>query len=310
MSRWTPLLALEQTVRVATLDRERRRGDPRLGAGLHLVDLDGEAAPFRPAREHPQQHLGPVLRVGTARAGVHLADRVALVVLAREERAQLEPVELAGERGDAALDLGLLGVVALFARQLVQRLEVGEAAFEIVDELDVVADARHLGRHAPGGVGIVPEVGARGVGLEVGEPRPVRVDLQVGARIVDPAAEIGEVIGEVADGETGSRAGEIGEPRSAAVAELELLAAAAVAGLVAARRLLDPDRLHLLDLARDRGVPGHRAVGAELLGGGIDAAVDRSGARALDRFSRARCSWRLRAAGPGRRSATTSRWNT
>ena len=41
---------------------------------------------------------GPVLRVGAARAGVHFADRVALVVLAAEQRAELELVEVAPQR--------------------------------------------------------------------------------------------------------------------------------------------------------------------------------------------------------------------
>ena len=66
---------------------------PGLLTLLHLVDLDVEALRLGPARVHAQQHLRPVLRVGAARAGVDLADRVALVVLAAEQRAQLEPVE-------------------------------------------------------------------------------------------------------------------------------------------------------------------------------------------------------------------------
>ena len=49
-----------------------------------------EAAALGPALVHPQQHLGPVLGVGPAGPGVDLADGVALVVLAREQRLQLE----------------------------------------------------------------------------------------------------------------------------------------------------------------------------------------------------------------------------
>ena len=108
-------LAREQAVRVATLHDERRGRDAGLLAFLDLVDLEVEAAPLRPAREHAEQHLGPVLRVGTARAGVDLADRVALVVLAAEQRAQLELIELLRSLGDAFGDLTLDGVVALFA---------------------------------------------------------------------------------------------------------------------------------------------------------------------------------------------------
>ena len=98
--------------------------------GLHFVELDVEAAPLGPAHEHAQQHLGPVGGVGAARARVHFADRVTLVVLAGEQRAQLEAIELGREVGDAGRDLGLHGVVGLFAPELVQRLEVGAPLLE------------------------------------------------------------------------------------------------------------------------------------------------------------------------------------
>ena len=50
-------------------------------AGLQQLDL--EAAALGPAHHHPQDHLGPVLGVGAARAGVDGHERVAGVVLAR-----------------------------------------------------------------------------------------------------------------------------------------------------------------------------------------------------------------------------------
>ena len=82
-------------------------GDTRLLAFLGLVDLDREVLRLGPAREHAQQHRGPVLGVGAAGAGVHFADRVAFVVLAAEQRAQLEPVEGGPEVGELAGDLRL-----------------------------------------------------------------------------------------------------------------------------------------------------------------------------------------------------------
>ena len=63
----------------------------------HRVHLDGEAPPLGPAQIHPQQHLGPVLGVGAALPRLDLADCVALVVFAREQRPQLELVETAGK---------------------------------------------------------------------------------------------------------------------------------------------------------------------------------------------------------------------
>ena len=162
--------AREQTERVATLHRERGRAEAGFGAGRHLVDLDGEAAPLGPAQVHAQEHVGPVLRVGAARAGVDRADRVAVVVLAGEQRAQLQRVELTAERGDAGVDLLLDRVVALLARELGERLEVGDRAVELVDERDVFLELRELGVDLAGAVLVVPEVGLADLDLELPDP--------------------------------------------------------------------------------------------------------------------------------------------
>ncbi len=249
-------LAVEQPVRVATLDGERRGRDAGLGARLHLVDLDVEAAPLAPAGEHAQEHLGPVGGVGAAGTGVDLADRVALVVLAGEQRAQLELVELADETGDPLRDLGLDRVVTLLAAELVERLDVGEPLLEADDEVDVVLGPGQLAGHRPGGVGVVPEAGLARLHLELLDPRRGRIDAQVRARVGDAALEIGEVVGEVAHREPFGE-GDDGA-RSAAVAELELLAAAAVAGLVAARGLVDPHRACWSPRPRRRRCPRPR----------------------------------------------------
>ena len=70
-----------------------------------LQQLGLEASTLGPAHQHPQHHLGPVLRVGAAGAGVDLADRVALVVLAAEQRAQLELVEVACQPRSKKIEL-------------------------------------------------------------------------------------------------------------------------------------------------------------------------------------------------------------
>ena len=91
---------------------------PGFGTGRDLVDLEREPSTLGPAEVHAEQHLRPVLRVGAARARVHGADRVALVVLAAEQRAQLELVETHREPPHAVADLGVERLVALLAREL------------------------------------------------------------------------------------------------------------------------------------------------------------------------------------------------
>ena len=74
---------------------------------------------------------------------MHFADRVALVVLAGEQRAELELIECDARASSTSVSIsGSERLVVFLAAELVQRLDVGDAPFELVDELDVVADRR------------------------------------------------------------------------------------------------------------------------------------------------------------------------
>ena len=77
------LLGAEQAVGVLAGGPERGRLDARLLPRAGLEQLDLEAAPLGPAHQHAQDHLGPVLGVGAAGAGVDGHEGVAGVVAAR-----------------------------------------------------------------------------------------------------------------------------------------------------------------------------------------------------------------------------------
>src|SRR4029453_8292753 len=149
---------------------------------------------------------------------VDLADGIALVVLAGEQRAQLQLVEVVGQGRGAGVDL---------------RLDRAIALLEAVEDLEVVAYPSELGRDLARLVLVVPQVGPARLLLQLGQPVPRRVDLEISAGVVDAAAEIGQQFCEVAHRE-GCGCGRRG---SATVAVLELLTAPAVARLVATRRL-------------------------------------------------------------------------
>src|SRR5207253_1286062 len=83
-------LGLEVAVRIGPLDREGGALQACALPGLELHQLGAEAAALAPAEVQAQQHLGPILRLEPAGARVDLDDRVAGVVLAAEEPAQLE----------------------------------------------------------------------------------------------------------------------------------------------------------------------------------------------------------------------------
>src|SRR5215218_9965140 len=109
-----PALGPEDPVRVLALDGEGRALQTRLLAWARLQQLDAEAAVRSPTLVHPQHHLGPVLCVGAAGAGLQRDDGVARVVLAVEERGFLQAVELAPERLDGGGDV--VGHVAVHRR--------------------------------------------------------------------------------------------------------------------------------------------------------------------------------------------------
>src|ERR687897_253725 len=250
------LLALQQPERVPTLDHEGRRRDPGLRTPLDLVELGAEAAALGPAQVHAQQHLGPVLGIRPTRTRVDLADGIALVVLAREQRSQLQLVEIGGQGGDPGFDLRLDRVVTLLTPQVEQGLDLGQALLEAVEDHEVVAHLRELGVHLARPFLVLPQVRLARFPLEFAQSCPRRVDLEIGARVVDAAAEIGQGFGEVAH-----RAGcSSGCRGSATVTVLELLAAPAVAGLVAAGGLLDAHRL-LHDVLRTLGDRSRRRSG-------------------------------------------------
>ena len=74
----------QQPVRVVADDHERRALQARFVARLVVHQLALEAAALGPAQIHPEQHLGPVLRLGAAGAGMDGHDRVLAIVLAAE----------------------------------------------------------------------------------------------------------------------------------------------------------------------------------------------------------------------------------
>ena len=105
-----PALGLEDPVGVLAADDHRRGLQAGLLPRARLEHLGLEAAALGPALVHPQQHLGPVLRVRAAAAGLDRDDRVAGVVLAVEERVLLEARR--ARRAAAASDASISSAIS------------------------------------------------------------------------------------------------------------------------------------------------------------------------------------------------------
>ncbi len=166
-------LGLEEPVGVLALRGQRRRLEACFLPGARLDELGLETAVGGPAQVHAQQHLGPVLRVGAARAGVNRDDSVAGVVLAVEQRVLLEPLELAAERLQLGLDVGReLGL------ELEQLGGVVVLALQALVALEPLRQAGVLGGDC-GRVGlVVPEPGRAHLLLELGDAGGYRVGVK------------------------------------------------------------------------------------------------------------------------------------
>src|SRR5438445_8255387 len=73
-------LALQPSVSQAPVDLKRHALQPGLFTLGLVEDLSPISVALGPTQIHPQQHLGPILALGPAGAGVHRYDRRPLVV--------------------------------------------------------------------------------------------------------------------------------------------------------------------------------------------------------------------------------------
>jgi hypothetical protein len=83
-------LSTQPTKGVLTFDMDGRTFDPGHFAGGQLHDGRLETAFISPTQVHAQQHVGPVLRLGTARAGLDIQIGVVGVHLVAEHTAKFK----------------------------------------------------------------------------------------------------------------------------------------------------------------------------------------------------------------------------
>ena len=88
------VLGLEPAEGIAALDLDGRRLDAGLLTRGFFEIFDLVAVLLGPARIHAQQHVGPVLALGAAGAGVDLEIGIVGVGLARQQRLELAPRDL------------------------------------------------------------------------------------------------------------------------------------------------------------------------------------------------------------------------
>ena len=119
---------------------------------LHLV-----AVLLGPAHIHAHQHLGPVLRLGAAGAGVDLDIGVVGVGLAGQQAFDLAPLRLLGQRAQRGHALRHHRRIAVGLGQRDQLQRVGDLLLQLAHALHLAGELVALAHHLLRGGGIIPE---------------------------------------------------------------------------------------------------------------------------------------------------------
>ena len=151
------VLGLEPAEGVATLDLDGRRFDARLfPRGLFQI-FDLVAVLLGPARVHAKQHVGPVLALGAARAGVDLEIGIVGIGLARKQRLELAPGHLGLELLERDFGVGDGGAVVLRLAELDHGELVVELLLDASDGGELILERGALLHHALRALLVVPE---------------------------------------------------------------------------------------------------------------------------------------------------------
>ena len=157
----------EQPVGVVAGHGDRRALQPGLFARLIVDDLALEAAALGPAQVHAQQHLGPVLRLGAAGAGMNGEDGVLAIVLAAEHLLDLAGLHFLIERLERLRELGVDRLAGL--RPFDQHGQVVALLLERQHQIAILLEpAPALQDLLRFGL-VLPEIGRGGARLEAGQ---------------------------------------------------------------------------------------------------------------------------------------------
>ena len=161
---------------------------PASSPSVSSMILDLVAVLLGPARVHAQQHVGPVLALGAAGAGMHFEIGVVGVGLARQQRLELAARDLGLELAQRLLGLGddllvLLGLAELDHGELVVELLLDAA-----DRGELVLERGALLHHALGALLVVPEIGVFGLPVQLGKPPARLVEVKDASSAARPTA--------------------------------------------------------------------------------------------------------------------------
>ena len=155
---------LHPAIGIRALDLEGTGFDAGFFASAFLKPAHLEAAALGPARVHSCQHLGPVLGLGAAGAGVDLTIGVVGIGLARQQGFEPRLGRLGARFGERPLGIGDHRLVLLRFGHLDQADIVVDGGAQALDGGDGGLETRALAHHGLGLLRIAPQrriLGAR-----------------------------------------------------------------------------------------------------------------------------------------------------
>ena len=182
------VLALEPAIGVAALDLHGRRLDAGLFAAGLLDPLDLEAVLLGPARVHAHEHVGPVLALGAAGAGVNLEEGVEAVGLARQQRLELAPGDVLPEPAQRVLGVGDRRAIFLGLAEFDHGELVVEFALDPPDRGELVFERGALLHQALRALLVVPESRVFGELVQLLKPHPRLVEVKDASSAARPTA--------------------------------------------------------------------------------------------------------------------------
>ena len=165
-----PGLAFQPAIGIVAIDPDGGGFQPRALAFAFLDQLQLVAMLFGPACVHAKQHRGPVLAFGAARAGMDFDIGVIAVGFARQHG--LQPLFFGARRqgGDLLLGVGHQSGVAFGFRHLDHAGGVGEFIFQRAHGAERRVQLLAFAHQFLRGLGIVPEGGVFGLGVQFIQP--------------------------------------------------------------------------------------------------------------------------------------------
>ena len=162
-------LRAQPAVGVLTHDMDRRTLDAGNLAGRRLHEFCFEAVRLGPPQVHAQDHLGPVLGLGTTGARLDVYIGIVGVQLSREHASKLEAGHPGFEARQVADDFTDRVVVFFFNGEFEQFGRVAQAAGKFVKGYDDLLQLRALLPQGLRALRFVPDIGLLELPLDLGQ---------------------------------------------------------------------------------------------------------------------------------------------